>query len=123
MEIPTYPKVVKKPMDLATIRRKLENQEYTTAQKFYDDFKLMICNCFLFNPAGTPVNLAGIELQQLFNEKWKHLPPLHEASEEEEEAEEEAEEEEHQRTWPSTLFITATLCHTLADSVRRRNFA
>ncbi|KAF8807195.1 Bromodomain-containing protein [Phlegmacium glaucopus] len=97
MEIPTYPKIVKKPMDLSTIRRKLDNQEYTTAQKFYDDFKLMIRNCFLFNPSGTPVNLAGIELQRLFDEKWKHLPPLHEASEEEEEEEEDESEEEHQR--------------------------
>lgn len=96
MEIPTYPKIVKKPMDLSTIRRKLDNQEYPTAQKFYDDFKLMIRNCFLFNPSGTPVNLAGIELQRLFDEKWKHLPPLREASEEEEEEEEEESEEEHQ---------------------------
>lgn len=104
MEIPTYPKIVKKPMDLSTIRRKLDNQEYPTAQKFYDDFKLMIRNCFLFNPAGTPVNLAGIELQRLFDEKWKHLPPLHEASEEEEEEEEDESEEDHQRTWLLTLL-------------------
>lgn len=75
------------------MRKKLENHEYSNASKFFDDFKLMIRNCFTFNPAGTPVNQAGIELQRLFDEKWKNLPPLREASEEEEEEQDESEEE------------------------------
>ncbi|TFK41386.1 Bromodomain-containing protein [Crucibulum laeve] len=99
LEIPAYPKIVKKPMDLSTIRRKLDAHEYSTAQKFFDDFKLMIRNCFLFNPAGTPVNQAGIELQRLFDDKWKSLPPLHavDPSDDEEEDEDDEEEEERQR--------------------------
>ena len=40
MKMPSYPKIVKKPMDLAMTRKKLDNQEYTTAQKFYGDSKL-----------------------------------------------------------------------------------
>ncbi|KAF8845416.1 Bromodomain-containing protein [Paxillus ammoniavirescens] len=94
LDIPTYFKIIKKPMDLSSMRRKLENHEYPNASKFFDDFKLMIRNCFTFNPAGTPVNQAGIELQRLFDEKWKNLPPLREASEEEEEEEQEDESEE-----------------------------
>jgi chitin synthase len=31
-ELPTYPRIVKKPMDLATIRKKLDKQEYTSRQ-------------------------------------------------------------------------------------------
>jgi bromodomain-containing factor 1 len=80
LDIPTYPKIIKKPMDLGTMRRKLDNDEYPNAQKFFDDFKLMIRNCFTFNPAGTPVNLAGVELQKIFDEKWKGLPPLRDLS-------------------------------------------
>jgi bromodomain-containing factor 1 len=100
LEIPSYPKVVKKPMDLSTIRKKLDAGEYETAQYFYDDFKLMIRNCFNFNPSGTPVNLAGQELQRLFDEKWKGLPPLirsEEVSEEEEDEEEEDSDAERRR--------------------------
>ncbi|KAF8895045.1 Bromodomain-containing protein [Gymnopilus junonius] len=94
LDIPSYPKIIKKPMDLSTIRKKLDSGEYDTAQNFYDDFKLMIRNCFTFNPAGTPVNLAGQELQRLFDEKWKGLPPLqtHEASDEEEDEDDSDEE-------------------------------
>ncbi|KAI6045133.1 Bromodomain-containing protein [Pisolithus marmoratus] len=105
LDIPMYPKVIKKPMDLSTMRRKLENGEYSNATKFFDDFKLMIRNCFAFNPAGTPVNQAGIELQRLFDEKWKNLPPLQEASEEEEEEyEDESEEERKRRVRPSQSY-------------------
>ena len=69
----------------------------------------MIRNCFLFNPAGTPVNLAGIELQRLFDEKWKHLPLLHEAPASEEEEDDDESEEEHLCTWLLNSFITAAL--------------
>ncbi|GLB36381.1 putative transcription factor [Lyophyllum shimeji] len=98
LDLPSYPKMVKKPMDLSTIRKKLDSGLYPTANKFFDDFKLMIRNCFVFNPAGTPVNQAGIELQRVFDEKWKGLPPLRDvASEDEEEEEEDDSDEERQR--------------------------
>ncbi len=79
------------------MRRKLDLHEYPNAHKFFDDFKLMIRNCFAFNPAGTPVNQAGIELQRLFDDKWKSLPPLHSVSDDDEEDEEEDEEDDRAR--------------------------
>ncbi|KAF8624755.1 hypothetical protein AX15_005653 [Amanita polypyramis BW_CC] len=97
LDLPTYPKVIKKPMDLSTMRKKLDNHEYPNAQKFFEDFKLMIRNCFVFNPAGTPVNQAGIELQKVFDDKWKNLPLLHDVSEDEDEEEEDDSEEERAR--------------------------
>jgi hypothetical protein len=72
------------------MRKKLDAGEYPNATKFFEDFKLMIRNCFVFNPSGTPINQAGIDLQRLFDEKWKHLPFLLDASnDEDEELEEE----------------------------------
>jgi hypothetical protein len=60
-------------MDMSTMRNKLDAGEYPNATKFFEDFKLMIRNYFIFNPSGTHVNQAGIDLQRLFDEKWKHL--------------------------------------------------
>ncbi|KAJ7107661.1 Bromodomain-containing protein, partial [Mycena crocata] len=98
LEIPNYPKIIKKPMDLSTMRKKLDNHEYPTAQKFYEDFKLMIRNCFAFNPSGTVVNQAGIELQRLFDEKWQQLPPLHDVSDDDDDDDdEESDDEDTQR--------------------------
>jgi hypothetical protein len=70
-------------MDMLTMQKKLDAGEYPNATKSFKDFKLMIRNCFVFNPSGTPVDQAGINLQRLFNEKWKHLPPLRDASDDE----------------------------------------
>ncbi|KAF8649828.1 hypothetical protein AX16_005593 [Volvariella volvacea WC 439] len=113
LDLPTYPKIVKKPMDLSTMRKKLDNHEYPNAQKFCDDFKLMIRNCFAFNPAGTPVNQAGIELQRLFDEKWKNLPPLRNASEDEDEDDEDDSDAERQRA----IAEMESQIETMRDSI------
>lgn len=99
MDLPNYPKIVKKPMDLSTIRKKLDNGEYEGPQNFYEDFKLMIRNCFNFNPTGTPVNLAGSELQRLFDEKWKNLPPLRAGDSDDEDDIEDSEGDDRQRAF------------------------
>ena len=75
------------------MKKKLDAGEYPSAQAFHNDFKLMIKNCTTFNPEGTPVNTAGRDLERLWNEKWRGLPPLHEVSDDEEEEEEESEDE------------------------------
>lgn len=97
LNIPNYPKVVKKPMDLSTMKKKLDNKEYANAEKFQEDFSLMIRNCFAFNPPGTLVHTAGVELQRIFQEKWANLPPLRIPSDDEEEEEDDDSEEERIR--------------------------
>lgn len=77
LNIPHYPKIVKKPMDLSTMQDKISRSVYSDAKQFHADFKLMIKNCFLFNPVGTPVHDAGVALNELFDEKWQELPSLH----------------------------------------------
>jgi bromodomain-containing factor 1 len=109
-----YPKVVRKPMDLATIRKKLDNGEYPGPQNFYENFKLMIRNCFNFNPTGTPVNIAGSDLQRLFDEKWMNLPPLRaDDSEEDEDEVEDSEEDDRQST--SNVFRHSVYADFLFD--------
>ncbi|KAG8878194.1 hypothetical protein FRB98_006326 [Tulasnella sp. 332] len=90
--VPNYYKVIKKPMDLSTMRKKLEAHEYPDASKFYADFQQLVKNCFAFNPEGSMVREAGMQLQRVFEEKWAALPPLR--SEAEEEDDDDLEEEE-----------------------------
>jgi bromodomain-containing factor 1 len=72
-------------MDLSTMRSKLDSGAYSAAEKFRDDFKLLVSNCFLYNPPGTFVHQAGAEIKKLFEEKWKGLPLLRPESEDEDE--------------------------------------
>ena len=50
LAIPDYLKIVKKPMDLSTMCAKLDSSAYAMVEKFCDDIKLVINNCFLYNP-------------------------------------------------------------------------
>lgn len=75
LNIPDYPKLIKNPMDLSTVRQKLEDDEYDNAAMFEADVRLVMWNCFKFNPAGTPVHLMGRRMEKLFNDKWAERPP------------------------------------------------
>ena len=68
--IPHYLDIIKKPMDLSTIRFNLEQGEYETCERFEADIRLMFQNCYAFNPIGTDVFLLGTQLENAFNIKW-----------------------------------------------------
>lgn len=74
--VPDYYKVIKKPMDLRTIKTKLEQNEYSEPRQVYADFQQIITNCSNFNPEGSVVREAGKKLKAHFEEKWAGLPPL-----------------------------------------------
>ncbi|KAF9192031.1 hypothetical protein BGZ49_003471, partial [Haplosporangium sp. Z 27] len=73
--IPDYPKIIKNPMDVGTIRQKLEADEYDSASQFEADIRLVMWNCFKFNAPDNPVHIMGRRMESLFNEKWADLPP------------------------------------------------
>ena len=109
MNIPSYHKVIKKPMDLSTIESKVKSGQYENAKEFEADIRLMFSNCYKFNPADHAVHKAGKSYEEIFDEKWgtmkqwirDHAPASGAQSpgsspepEEEEESEEEEDEEE-----------------------------
>ncbi|KAK1751113.1 Bromodomain-containing factor 1 [Echria macrotheca] len=82
LNIPSYHKIVKKPMDLQTMGNKMNAGEYTSAKEFEKDFDLIVKNCRLFNGEEHPVYDAAVKLQQLFRKEFskkddwmaKHAP-------------------------------------------------
>lgn len=70
LNIPTYFQIIKKPMDLKTVRQKLSQNNYEKAKDFEEDVRLIFKNCFKFNPEGDLVNASGHQLEELFNKKW-----------------------------------------------------
>ncbi|KAI8849264.1 Bromodomain-containing protein [Chytridium lagenaria] len=73
LQIPTYPLIVKNPMDLGTISKRLDNGHYSTVAECEADVRLMFGNCRLFNQPGTEVFEMGRKLEVLFDSKWKAL--------------------------------------------------
>lgn len=72
--IPTYFDVVKNPMDISTIERKLSFKEYSSVQEVKQDFDLMFNNCYLFNGPDSAVSVIGKSLQTSFDREMLKLP-------------------------------------------------
>lgn len=62
-EVPDYMDVVTQPMDLSTMRRKLESGVYYTLDDMQADFDLMIRNCLAYNNKDTVFYRAGVRMR------------------------------------------------------------
>ncbi|CAG9316071.1 unnamed protein product [Blepharisma stoltei] len=79
LNLPDYFDVVKNPMDFGTIKKKLNNNVYTSGEEFIKDLELVFYNCRLFNPPESDVikmcnqvqSVYQTQLQQLGLEKYK----------------------------------------------------
>jgi bromodomain-containing factor 1 len=70
LNIPTYHNVIKKPMDLSTVRAKLKAGQYENAKEMEVDMRQILKNCFKFNILGDPTYVAGQKFEELFEDKW-----------------------------------------------------
>lgn len=49
-----YPMIIKKPMDLGTVKKRLERGEYRTPEEAANDIRLIWSNCMLYNQVSRP---------------------------------------------------------------------
>ncbi|KAI9502185.1 Bromodomain-containing protein, partial [Coemansia spiralis] len=70
MNCPDYFNVISEPMDLSTIKSKLESDIYSSPLEFEADMRLMFRNCYTYNPPGHPVHEAGRALEARFDSRW-----------------------------------------------------
>ncbi|XP_029910271.1 tripartite motif-containing protein 66-like isoform X2 [Myripristis murdjan] len=73
-----YYQIIKKPMDLSVIRRKLDKSNtlhYFTAEQFVDDVLLMFKNCATFNYPDSEMAQAGRNLEVFFLSKLSEVFP------------------------------------------------
>ncbi|XP_048463767.1 E3 ubiquitin-protein ligase TRIM33, partial [Rhincodon typus] len=76
--VPDYYKIIKKPMDMCTVKIKLQKQHtqhYHTAEEFVADVRLIFKNCEEFNEPDSEVAHAGKTLEQIFESKLMALFP------------------------------------------------
>lgn len=73
LNIPDYFKVIKNPMDLGTIKRKLETDVYSNPREFAADVRLTFANAMTYNPPGNDVHIMAVQLNKIFEEKWRAI--------------------------------------------------
>lgn len=55
MGLPDYPEIIKHPMDLSTIKKKINDSKYNTIEEIYKDIQLIWDNCKTYNMEGSDV--------------------------------------------------------------------
>ncbi|NWZ65125.1 BRDT protein, partial [Acrocephalus arundinaceus] len=75
LNLPDYYTIIKKPMDLGTIKKRLEHNYYTRAAECIEDFKTMFWNCYMYNKPGDDIVFMAEELEKVFMQKIAHMPP------------------------------------------------
>ncbi|RFN43794.1 tfiid associated protein [Fusarium flagelliforme] len=71
--VPDYFEKVKRPMDLSTIKVKMDRKEYNDEEEFLRDVRQIFDNCFTYWKKGDPMWLAGEKLQKTFEDKFSHM--------------------------------------------------
>ncbi|KAK0390966.1 hypothetical protein NLU13_0468 [Sarocladium strictum] len=68
--VPDYFEKVKRPMDLSTIKGKMDRGEYPDEEAFLRDMRQIFENCFTYWKKGTAMHASGEKLQKTFEEKF-----------------------------------------------------
>uniref|UniRef100_A0A663MGH4 Bromodomain testis-specific protein n=1 Tax=Athene cunicularia TaxID=194338 RepID=A0A663MGH4_ATHCN len=75
LNLPDYYSIIKKPMDLSTIKKRLEHNYYTKAAECIEDFKTMFSNCYIYNKPSDDIVFMAQELEKVFMQKISQMPP------------------------------------------------
>jgi len=71
--LPDYFQVIKRPMDLGSIRKRLENGCYRSLEEFEADVHLTFDNAMLYNPEGSVVYNMADEMKVKFKSDYEAL--------------------------------------------------
>ncbi len=69
-----YRKVIKTPMDLGTIKNKMESREYGSGAEFAADVRLIFTNCYKYNPPDHEVVQMARKVQDVFEMRYAKIP-------------------------------------------------
>jgi len=72
-QFPTYKKIIKNPMDLSTIKKRLQDLVYKSREEFVTDVRQIFDNCEMFNEDDSPVGKAGHGMRKFFEVRWAEL--------------------------------------------------
>lgn len=76
-QFPTYRKIIKYPMDLSTIKKRLQDMVYKSRDDFITDVRQIFDNCEVFNEDDSPVGTAGHGMRKYFELRWAELTEKH----------------------------------------------
>ncbi|XP_057665884.1 bromodomain-containing protein 3-like isoform X6 [Diorhabda carinulata] len=74
LNLPDYHRIIKQPMDLGTIKKRLDNNYYWSGKECIQDFNSMFTNCYVYNKPGEDVVVMAQTLEKVFLTKVADMP-------------------------------------------------
>lgn len=71
--LPDYPRIIKQPMDLGLIQRKLDSKRYPTPNEYAEDVRLVWRNCMTYNKEGSDYYNMAKMLDKHFGDKFAKI--------------------------------------------------
>ncbi|KAF3065369.1 hypothetical protein GL218_02023 [Daldinia childiae] len=72
--VPDYLTKIKVPMDLSTIKSKMDRKEYHDDQQFSADIRQIFANCYAYHERGSPMWANCEKFEKTFEEKFADMP-------------------------------------------------
>jgi Bromodomain/Bromodomain extra-terminal - transcription regulation len=73
LNIPDYPLIVKEPMDLSRIEKKLRTGLYSNPMQFAADMRKIWSNAILYNPKSSPIYVMTVAIAEYFESIYKEV--------------------------------------------------
>jgi hypothetical protein len=73
LELYDYPTIIKKPMDLGTIKRKLDRNQYMNAACCASDIRLVWTNCMTYNTVGSDFYVLAKNCSKRFEDRYRRI--------------------------------------------------
>lgn len=73
LELYDYPTIIKKPMDLGTIKRKLERNQYKSAAYCVADIRRVWNNCMTYNTVGSDFYILAKNCSKRFEDRYRRI--------------------------------------------------
>ncbi|XP_037072953.1 histone acetyltransferase gcn5-like [Pollicipes pollicipes] len=72
-EAPDYYQIVREPMDISTMQRKLSTGDYTSTAEFVADAGLIFSNCAMYNDSKAQISRDCEKLRRFFEKRSREL--------------------------------------------------
>ena len=76
LQIPDYPKIIKKPMDFGTIGKKLDGKKYASSKEFIEDMELVFNNAKTYNIQGSDIYIMTENVEAEFRKQLAKIPVI-----------------------------------------------
>ncbi|CAO3686201.1 unnamed protein product [Rhizopus stolonifer] len=75
LNVPDYPHIIKRPMDLLLVDKKLNQNQYAAVDEFVADVRLVFNNCFKYNGPEAMISVLCQNVESAFEKGLRQMPP------------------------------------------------